>query len=157
MVSEQIFSSMSMYNGIMWWYMFGRKKIALSGGFDPIHSGHVRMIKAAAELGDVIIILNSDDWLMRKKGYTFMTWAERAEILSEIKGVVRVIPVDDYDGTVCKALEELRPDCFGNGGDRTDKNTPEKELCQKLDIEMVWNLGGGKIQSSSELVKQCSK
>lgn len=153
MVHEQVSNSLKMHDGIMWWYMFRRKTIALSGGFDPIHSGHVRMIKAAAEKGDVIIILNSDDWLMRKKGYIFMTWAERAEILSEIKGVVRIIPVDDSDGTVCKALEELRPDYFGNGGDRTSNNTPEKEVCKEHDIQMVWNLGGGKIQSSSELVR----
>src|SRR5690242_6837351 len=99
--------------------MFGKKKIALSGGFDPLHSGHIRMIKAAAEHGDVVIILNSDEWLLRKKGYVFMTWKERAEILSSIKGVESVVPVDDADGTVCKSLEELQPDYFGNGGDRT--------------------------------------
>ena len=138
---------------MMWWYMFGPKRIALSGGFDPIHSGHIRMIQEASQFGDVIIILNSDEWLMRKKGYIFMTWRERAEILSSIKGVKRVIPVDDLDNTVCKALEELQPDYFGNGGDRTDKNTPEKEVCERLEIEMIWNLGGGKIQSSSDLVR----
>lgn len=133
--------------------MFGKKKIALSGGFDPMHSGHVRMIKAAAEHGDVVIILNSDEWLLRKKGYVFMTWKERAEILSSIKGVESVVPVDDADGTVCKSLEELQPDYFGNGGDRTEDNTPEKQVCERLNIQMVWNLGGGKIQSSSELVR----
>ena len=60
------------------------KKIALSGGFDPVHVGHVRMIQAAAEIGDVIVIANSDSWLQRKKGYIFMPWSERAEILSAI-------------------------------------------------------------------------
>ena len=133
--------------------MFGKKKVALSGGFDPLHSGHIRMIKAAAEQGDVVIILNSDEWLIRKKGYVFMTWKERAEILSSIRGVESVVPVDDADGTVCKSLEELQPDYFGNGGDRTEDNTPEKEVCERLNIQMIWNLGGGKIQSSSDLVR----
>jgi len=124
----------------------------LSGGFDPIHIGHVRMILAAAELGNVIIAANSDDWLMKKKGYIFMPWEERAEILGAIQGVTRVVLVDDKDGTVCEALYRVRPDIFGNGGDRTNKNTPEMALCGKLGIKLAWALGGEKIQSSSDLV-----
>lgn len=126
--------------------------IMLSGGFDPIHIGHIRMILAAAKLGDVILVANSDDWLMRKKGYIFMPWEERAEILAAIRGVVDVVSADDRDGTVCEALQRLKPDIFGNGGDRTSKNTPEMDVCKKLDIKMAWALGGKKIQSSSELV-----
>ena len=128
------------------------KTIMLSGGFDPIHIGHVRMILAAAEIGDVTIVANSDDWLMRKKGYIFMPWDERAEILRAIKGVTEVFQVEDSDGTVCEALTRLKPDIFGNGGDRTNKNTPEKALCKQLGIKTVWGLGGTKIQSSSGLV-----
>jgi len=127
-------------------------KVAISGGCDPIHVGHVRMIQQAAEYGDVIVILNSDEWLMRKKGFVFMTWQERAEIISAIKGVVKVVPVDDSDGTVCEALLRIMPDFFANGGDRTDINTPEKQICIDNDITMVWGIGGGKIQSSSDLV-----
>jgi cytidyltransferase-like protein len=127
--------------------------IVVSGGFDPIHVGHVRMIKAAAELGNVIVVANSDKWLMRKKGYIFMPWDERSEIIRSIVGVEDVVEVDDSDGTVCEALRNLKPDMFGNGGDRTNKNTPEKKLCEELGIEMVWGLGGSKIQSSSDLVK----
>jgi len=130
--------------------------VMVSGGFDPIHVGHVRMILAAAELGSVIVVANSDDWLMRKKGYIFMPWDERAEIIKSIRGVKEVVMVDDSDGTVCKALEIYGPTMFGNGGDRTNKNTPEKELCKKLGIKMVWRLGGGKIQSSSDLVKDAN-
>ena len=130
--------------------------IMVSGGFDPIHVGHVRMILAAAELGNVIVVANSDDWLMRKKGYIFMPWDERTEIIKSIRGVKDVVMVDDSDGTVCAALEIYKPTMFGNGGDRTTKNTPEKELCKKLDIQMVWRLGGGKIQSSSGLVKDAN-
>lgn len=126
--------------------------IMLSGGFDPIHIGHVRMILAAAELGNVIIVANSDRWLMNKKGYIFMPWKERAEILSSIRGVQDVVTVDDADGTVCEALRRVKSDMFGNGGDRTKHNTPEMKVCEELGIEMVWGLGGNKIQSSSELV-----
>jgi len=135
------------------WSFLWPQTIMISGGFDPIHVGHVKMIQEARNYGDVIVILNSDDWLMRKKGFIFMPWNERAEIIAAISGVTEVVPVDDTDGTVCKALEAFKPTYFGNGGDRTDQNTPEKELCRELNIEMIWGLGGGKIQSSSSLIK----
>ena len=134
---------------------FMRKKttIMVSGGFDPIHIGHVRMIREAAKHGQLIVVLNSDDWLKRKKGYVFMSFEERAEIVQSIKGVYAISAVDDTDGTVCQALKEYKPTYFANGGDRTAENTPEMEVCKELGIEMVWNIGGGKIQSSSELVE----
>ena len=134
-----------------------RKVVAISGGFDPVHVGHVRMIKAAAKLGDVIIITNSDAWLKRKKGYVFMPWEERQEILAEFKGVIDVIEAWDEDDTVCKTLERVKPDIFANGGDRKGDNTPEVELCMDLGIELAWNVGGDKIQSSSELVENMKK
>jgi cytidyltransferase-like protein len=134
---------------------WGKNKIvAVSGGFDPIHVGHVRMIKQAAELGDVIVIANSDDWLNRKKGYIFMPWQERAEILQNIKGVIAVYEAKDSDNSVCESLKNLKPDIFANGGDRKNDNVPEVKLCHELGIDLVWNIGGGKIQSSSELVKK---
>ena len=129
------------------------KKIMVSGGFDPIHVGHVRMILEAAKHGDVIVVANSDDWLMRKKGYIFMPWEERAEIIESIRGVRRVCSVDDSDDTVCEAIERIRPDAFANGGDRKGNNTPEVALCNHFNIELLWNVGGGKVQSSSDLVK----
>ena len=129
-----------------------KKTIALSGGFDPVHVGHVKMIEAAACQGQVLIILNSDAWLRRKKGYVFMPWEERVHIMGNIKGVVAVTAVDDRDGTVCEALRRHTPDAFGNGGDRKTDNTPEMQVCKDLGIELIWNLGGEKIQSSSELV-----
>jgi D-beta-D-heptose 7-phosphate kinase/D-beta-D-heptose 1-phosphate adenosyltransferase len=128
------------------------KTIVISGGMDPIHVGHVKMVQAAAELGELIVVLNSDAWLKRKKGYVFMPFEERKYLLQQIKGVSSVSAVDDTDGTVCEALERLKPDMFGNGGDRTSENTPEGSVCNKLNIEMIWNLGGKKIQSSSGLV-----
>ena len=128
------------------------KTIVVSGGFDPLHVGHLKMIQTASQLGDVVVVLNSDAWLKRKKGYVFMPFEERSYLLQQIKGVTEVSAVDDSDGTVCEALERLRPDMFGNGGDRTSENTPEGNVCNKLNIEMIWNLGGEKIQSSSGLI-----
>jgi len=128
------------------------KIIIISGGFDPIHVGHIRMIEAAAKLGEVTAVVNSDNWLLRKKGYIFMPYEERCEVLQSIKGVTQVSGVDDTDKTVCEALRRLKPDMFGNGGDRTDSNTPEQAVCEELGIKMVWSLGGGKVQSSSDLV-----
>ena len=116
-----------------------KKLVAVSGGFDPIHVGHVRMIP--------------DEWLVRKKGYSFMPFEERAEIIEALQGVVAVVKASDDDGTVCESLREIVPDIFANGGDRKEGNTPEGEVCADLNIEMVWNVGGGKIQSSSWLVK----
>ena len=131
-----------------------RKTIAISGGFDPVHIGHVKMIEEASRHGGVLVILNSDEWLQRKKGYVFMPWEERAEIIESISGVRSVQRVDDSDGTVCEALTRLKPTMFANGGDRKSDNVPEVAVCEKNDIEMIWNVGGEKIQSSSELVKK---
>jgi len=136
-------------------YQAKRKTIMVSGGFDPIHKGHIRMIREAATRGEVIIVVNSDEWLVRKKGYVFMPFEERVEIIQAIKGVrsTAVIGIDDSDNTVCEALRIYQPDYFANGGDRTDTNTPEMEICEKLGIEMLWGCGGGKVQSSSALTK----
>ena len=133
-----------------------RKLIAVSGGFDPIHKGHIRMIREAAKLGDVIVILNSDDWLMRKKDYKFMDFIERSYIAGSVKGVVMTSGVDDSDGTVCEALRRIKPDAFANGGDRYNTNTPEMDVCKELGIEMLWNIGGEKEQSSSNLVDKAN-
>lgn len=138
----------------MGWAIRTKKKIvAVSGGFDPIHIGHVRMIQAAAQMGDVIIIANSDKWLMRKKGYVFMPYEERQEILYAIKGVVDVYEASDDDDTVCKTLEKVKPDIFANGGDRKEGNVPEYDVCTRLGIQMEFGVGGkDKPQSSSWLV-----
>ena len=127
--------------------------IAVSGGFDPVHIGHIRMIRDASRYGDVMVIINSDEWLQRKKGYVFMPYEERAEIMGNIKGVVLVTAVNDEDGTVCNALRRHKPDAFANGGDRKTQNTPEMDVCEELGIQMLWGVGGNdKPQSSSWLV-----
>jgi cytidyltransferase-like protein len=133
------------------------KTIMVSGGFDPLHVGHLRMIKEAAAYGKVIVVINSDPWLLRKKGYNFMPWEDRKELIEGYSEVWKVVSVDDSDGTVCEALRREKPDFFANGGDRTSNNTPEKQVCEEIGIEMVWNVGGGKVRSSSELVKEANE
>jgi|10_taG_2_1085330.scaffolds.fasta_scaffold133065_2 D-beta-D-heptose 7-phosphate kinase/D-beta-D-heptose 1-phosphate adenosyltransferase len=130
--------------------------VCVSGGFDPIHVGHVRMIQDASEYGNVIVILNSDEWLMRKKGYVFMPYEERREILESIARVHSVCSVDDSDGTVCTALVDINPNYFANGGDRKQDNTPEVTLCDVHGIVSLWNIGGDKVQSSSRLTNNIS-
>lgn len=131
-----------------------RPIVCVSGGFDPAHFGHTRLFEAAAKHGSLIVILNSDGWLIRKKGYRVMDWYGRCEVIKYFRDVKAVSPVNDLDGTVCEALERIKPDFFANGGDRTDKNTPERDLCAKLGIEMLWGVGGEKVASSQELVNE---
>lgn len=133
-----------------------KKKIvvAVSGGFDPIHIGHIRYFKEAKKLGDeLLVILNTDDFLIRKKGKPFMIFDERKEILEAIRWVDEVVASVDNDQTVCKSLRYYRPDIFAKGGDRTIDNIPEKETCNELRIKMFFGVGGPKIQSSSWLIK----
>ena len=139
------------------------KIVFISGGFDPIHVGHIRYINEARKLGDrLIAILNSDKFLNDKKGYIFMPYGERKEILINIRNVDLVIPCIDEDLTICKTLSLLRlnpklNDCeliFAKGGDRTIDNIPEAAICNKHNIKMVFGVGGDKVQSSSSLVKE---
>tara|TARA_A100000172_G_scaffold74651_1_gene56918 strand:+ start:2536 stop:2973 length:438 start_codon:yes stop_codon:yes gene_type:complete len=133
--------------------MSENKTIMVSGGFDPVHIGHIRMIIEASKYGDVIVVANSDSWLFRKKGFVFMEFEQRAEILAAIKGVIKVSGADDSDGTVCEAIRRLKPDYFANGGDRKKHNTPEQAVCDELGVEMLWSVGGDdKANSSSDLV-----
>lgn len=126
----------------------------ISGGFDIFHVGHLDLLRGAAQYGKVIVILNSDEWLIRKKGYSiYPTWEERANIVYGFSGVIGVSAVDDSDGTVCEALRRIKPDYFCNGGDRFAESTPELRMCGDLGIKPVFNVGGGKRQSSSDLVK----
>mgnify|MGYP001347118442 CR=1 FL=1 len=132
-----------------------RPTVMVSGGFDPVHAGHIRMIRDAAQYGSVIVIANSDDWLWQKKGFVFMEYERRIEILNAIKGVILVDSVDDSDGTVCEAIRRLKPTYFANGGDRGKANTPEQTVCEELGVKLLWGIGGEeKLQSSSDLAKK---
>lgn len=129
-----------------------RPVVAVSGGFDPIHVGHVRMIQDASKIGKVVVILNTDQFLLNKKGYVFMSFEERKEILEAIRGVEWVYKCIDEDDTVIKTLKWLKPDYFVNGGDINDDNNKEKKVCEDMGCRLLYNVGGGKIQSSSKLV-----
>ncbi len=134
--------------------------VAVSGGFDPVHIGHVRLFRAAKELagqgGKLVVILNGDSWLVRKKGKPFMNQAERAEIIHSIQYVDEVFVHESEANDVCGALEKIRPHIFANGGDRkSTADIPEAAVCERLGIEMVFNVGeGGKVQSSSWLLSR---
>lgn len=126
--------------------------VMVSGGFDPVHKGHVRLFNEAKNLGShLVVVLNCDDWLLRKKGKFFMSGIERAEIISNFSAVDFVYVLETSEDHVCEALEQLRPAVFANGGDRKSDNIPEYEVCEKLGIEMAFEVGGGKVQSSSWL------
>ena len=137
-----------------------RKIVAISGGFDPVHEGHMALFNAAAKYGKVHVLLNSDDWLARKKGSSLLSFQTRKEILKNITAIHRVHFVDDRDDSVCNGLLKLRGEYsntkmfFANGGDRRIDNTPEMWFCEDLEIELLWNVGGDKIDSSSKLLEQ---
>src|ERR1700733_8218886 len=122
--------------------------VAISGGFDPVHVGHIEMMKEAKELGDkLIVIVNNDNWLMAKKNFAFMPEKERKAIIEAIRYVDEVIltkhPQNPTDMSVCAELEALKPDIFANGGDRKPDGDPipEVKLCEKLGIKVVYNVG----------------
>jgi len=144
-------------------------KIAIvSGGFDPLHVGHIELFNKARQVGEpLIVILNSDSFLKKKKGKVFMPFKERKVILENLSAVDLVVGSIDMDDTVCRTLEELAnlrtklPNgdyweklYFCNGGDRTDgTSTPEHHVCERLGIHSVYGLGG-KVQSSSWLINK---
>ncbi len=127
--------------------------VAVSGAFDPIHVGHIRYIREAAKLGDrLVVILNGDDFLLRKKGFVFMPFEERKEVMENIRGVDEVIASVDEDQTVRKTLKLVKPDIFAKGGDRTGaEKIPEAATCRRIGCKLVMNVGGSKIRSNSEL------
>jgi D-beta-D-heptose 7-phosphate kinase/D-beta-D-heptose 1-phosphate adenosyltransferase len=128
--------------------------VAVSGAFDPVHVGHIRYIREAAKLGDtLIVILNRDDFLLRKKGFVFIPFWERREILQSIKGVDAVVASIDEDQTVSKTLELVKPDIFakgGRGGVGLDE-IPEIDTCNRLGCTVVLHVGGEIIQTESTL------
>lgn len=140
-----------------------QKIVAVSGGFDPLHIGHIRYMQEAKKLGDkLIVILNNDNWFKVKGKPVFMSHKERKEIIKALECVDEVFVTSHKKGTkdisVCKELLKIKPHIFANGGDRFAENIPEFKLCNDLGIQMVFNVGkGGKIRSSSKLLKEYSK
>lgn len=121
--------------------------VAVSGAFDPMHAGHIRYIREAARLGDrLVVILNSDNFVMKKKGFVFWPLEERKEILENIKGVAEVIAAVDEDQTVRKTLEILKPDIFAKGGYAINpESVPEADTCREIGCQLVTNVGGSSI------------
>ena len=134
----------------------------VSGGFDPVHIGHVQMFKEAGKLADnVVVLLNSDDWLVRKKGKSFMDAEHRKSILEELKCVDKVIiQTSDNDDSSSNAIMNFAIKyadskiCFCNGGDRKDNKTiRESGICNKYEVALEYGIGGDyKAASSSELL-----
>jgi D-beta-D-heptose 7-phosphate kinase/D-beta-D-heptose 1-phosphate adenosyltransferase len=134
--------------------------VVTSGGFDPMHVGHLRCLIESADFVKKVgnktrlaVIVNGDGFLLRKKGYSFMPLEERMEIIAGVRGVDYVVPWDDGGQTVVGAIEVLKPFAFTKGGDRdAAANVPEFDVCERLGTRVIFGVGGGKIQSSSELV-----
>lgn len=135
-----------------------QKIVAVSGGFDPLHVGHIRLFQEAKKLGDKLVaILNNDNWLRKKKNFIFMPEKERKELIEGIKYVDKVILTghkpNPKDTSVCWELKKIRPHIFANGGDRFKENIPEVRVCESIGCKMIFRVGrGGKIQSSSWLL-----
>ena len=126
-------------------------RVAVSGYFDPIHIGHLEYLRMAKELGDsLVVIVNNNYQCKLKKGKHFMDENDRVEIVKALRFVDEVFLSVDKDRTVCKSLEEIKPDIFANGGDRATSEVPETPVCKKFNIKMVDGLGD-KIRSSSSL------
>lgn len=126
-------------------------RVAVSGYFDPIHVGHLEYLRMAKELGDsLVVIVNNNYQCKLKKGKHFMDENDRVEIVKALRFVDEVFLSVDKDRTVCKSLEEIKPDIFANGGDRATSEVPETPICKKFNIKMVDGLGD-KIRSSSSL------
>lgn len=142
---------------------FKSKKVivATGGGFDPLHEGHIRLFREAKQLGDILIVmLNSDEQLVKKKGITFyVSQDERKEIIESIKYVDKVIIDPGKDVTCEEALKLIKPDILAKGGDRTSSQMPQVELdtCKMLGCKIIYNVGGEKVQSSSWLLKRAKK
>ena len=130
----------------------------VTGGFDPLHSGHIAYFKAAREFGNSLCVgVNSDDWLTRKKGKPFMNVGERMSIIKELKCVDLAIEFRDKDDSACDAIEmalEVYDNVvFCNGGDRGSINTPEYDKYRNDDrVEFKFGVGGDDKKNSSSWI-----
>lgn len=133
----------------------------VSGGFDPLHAGHVRNLRAAAELADdCVVAVNSDRWLRRKKGYSLLPLEHRLEMVDAVKGVAYAVAFDDGTDSVASLILALRPAVFAKGGDRAsarDMREEEIEACLLVGCEVVYGVGGGKLDASSDIARRAHR
>jgi cytidyltransferase-like protein len=134
--------------------------VLITGGFDPLHSGHIAYIQSAKKLGDTLVVgVNSDAWLARKKGSAFMSFDERVNIVKNIKDVDFTLEFNDDDGSAKSAIKLARqtwPDhkiIFANGGDRTNTNIPEMDIADD-NLQFVFGVGGFNKENSSSWILQ---
>lgn len=139
----------------------GSKLVVTSGGFSVLHVGHVRCIRESAQIaskyhGHLVVLVNGDGFLQRKKGNVIVPLEERLEIIDGIAGVDHAVGWDDGSQTVVGALEKLCPNYFTKGGDRSEPSAvPEYSICQAINCQILFGVGGAdKIQSSSNLISK---
>lgn len=132
------------------------RTVVIAGHFNPLHSGHLQLIRGAQELGDsVVVIVANDTQAELKRPHVFMHEGERAEIMNALKGVDEVVISIDKGYDVCETLKIIRPDVFASGCDDTHPDAiKEKRVCDELGIEVAYNVGGEKINSSSDILKK---
>ena len=129
--------------------------VCVSGYFTVLHKGHVQLFEEAKKLGDrLVVIVNNNDQQTQKKGKLIHDATDIKYIVENLKMVDEAVVSIDKDATVCETLRMLKPDIFANGGDRVSENVPEDKVCNELDIKMVFNVGGGKVNSSSDILKK---
>lgn len=134
----------------------------VSGGFDPLHEGHLQLVKASREACDgVIILVNSDDWLIRKKGKNFQSFYTRQMICENLKGVIDAIAFDDSDNSASDGIRIAREKyphdnlIFANGGDRGKDNIAEYDICKQCKVDLAFGIGGeNKANSSSWILEK---
>jgi len=142
-----------------------RDVVIVSGAFDPIHRGHLNLFEEASKIGRLIVCLNSDEWLARKKGQAFMCFEDRKYMIGSLIWVTKVIGFDDEGGTACDCINKVYAYLryqkgfkgkifFANGGCEKDQNEAEIELCNDLDIDLLWNVGGKQLMSSDNMLKK---
>lgn len=133
--------------------------VMASGGFDPLHVGHIRYLRAAKKLGDcLVVVLNGDSFLMRKKGYVFMPMEQRKEILQSLSFVDRVMPFEDDEDDVSKMIYNIRPNIFAKAGDRSISTLPSQEIaaCKEVKCKIIDNLDNSFDGHSSDLAKEAA-
>lgn len=139
--------------------MENKQSILVSGGFDPLHTGHLSMMREAKEIGDeLIVVINNDNWLRKKKGFAFIPESVRFEVIQALEPVdnafvtshQRITP-GEMDMSICSAIKSIEPDIFANGGDRKEDNIPEYDLCEQMGIGMVFGVGDEKQRSSTRM------